>query len=75
MILRVDLLCEQSDHILIIDYKTDKTVPKEIENVNQNYLLQMQQYQEAMRLIYTNKLVKLKILWVENIQFMDIYAK
>jgi ATP-dependent helicase/nuclease subunit A len=70
---RIDLLCVFHDKIIIVDYKTDKILPKSISQVPKKYLQQLLNYKEAIEQIYPNKKVEAKILWLMHADFMQIF--
>ncbi len=57
---RIDLLVERENEILIIDYKSDETLPKAIP---QHYLNQLQTYAKLVKNIYPNPPIKTGIFW------------
>jgi ATP-dependent helicase/nuclease subunit A len=70
---RIDLLCVFHDKIIIVDYKTDKILPKSISQVPKKYLQQLLNYKEMIEQIYPNKKVEAKILWLMHADFMQIF--
>ncbi|KJV56756.1 uvrD/REP helicase N-terminal domain protein [Orientia chuto str. Dubai] len=69
---RIDLLVIKNNHVIIIDYKTDFSVPKTQFKVQASYLKQLRSYYDIVKLIYPAHKVSAKILWLENIYFMNI---
>ncbi len=62
-IYRIDKLVFQDNEIIIIDYKTDSTVPNTIP---QNYKNQVLNYKRIIEKIYPTHTVTAFILWFEN---------
>jgi ATP-dependent helicase/nuclease subunit A len=57
---RIDLLIERENEILIIDYKSDETLPN---NIPQQYLDQLKTYQQLIKNLYPNYKIKTAIFW------------
>jgi ATP-dependent helicase/nuclease subunit A len=70
---RIDLLSLHQDQATIIDYKTDKNVPEDINGVPEKYVAQLKSYKEAIQSIYPNKTIEAKILWIMAPSFMQIF--
>ena len=69
---RIDLLAMKDSEIIIIDYKTDKNVPKSAAAIPKNYMTQMQFYSDALKKIYPDYQVITKILWIEELVMMGV---
>lgn len=63
--LRIDLIKITDNNITIIDYKTDKIIPKTIP---QNYINQLKNYAQLVKNHYPNHHIISKILWVQHLQ-------
>jgi ATP-dependent helicase/nuclease subunit A len=70
---RIDLLCIFHNKIVIVDYKTDKILPKSISQVPSQYLQQLLNYKEMVSQIYPDKKIEAKILWLMHGDFMQIF--
>jgi ATP-dependent helicase/nuclease subunit A len=70
---RIDLLAIGNEEIIIFDYKTDENPPKNSQEVNKDYIDQINFYKLAISKLYSTKKVKAKILWLENIEFMELH--
>lgn len=68
-LLRIDKLIFENNEIWIIDYKTDRIVPKEIPD---NYQKQLLQYKKVISKIYPGKTIHTAILWLENLRFQEM---
>jgi ATP-dependent helicase/nuclease subunit A len=69
---QVDRLAEIGDEVLIVDYKTNRAAPPDVERVAPVYLLQLAAYRLAMRDIYPGKIVRAALLWTEAARLMEI---
>ncbi|WP_371220539.1 UvrD-helicase domain-containing protein [Orientia tsutsugamushi] len=69
---RIDLLAIKNNHVVIVDYKTDFLVPETQLEVQSSYLKQLKSYHDIIKLIYPMHTVNTKILWLENVCFMNI---
>jgi ATP-dependent helicase/nuclease subunit A len=69
---RIDLLVISSDEVIIIDYKTDSHPPSSILEVNHKYIAQLKFYADSMKKIMPDHRIITKILWLENLEFMEI---
>ena len=69
---QIDRLIITADTALIIDYKSDRTVPAAPENVNPDHLRQLARYADAMSAIYPGKTLKTALLWTAMPKFMEI---
>ena len=68
-IYRIDLIIEDKKEILIIDYKTDKKVPKIAPS---NYCNQLINYKKSLQKIYQNKVINCAIFWLEELKLHKI---
>ena len=65
---RIDLLIEKEKEILIIDYKSDETLP---DKTPQEYLQQLTAYKKLAQKLYPSKKISGAILWVRFLK-MDL---
>ena len=63
---RIDLLVLKENIINIVDYKTDKRVPSDINEIPDNYVKQLESYETAMKTIFPEHKCRKYILWLEN---------
>ena len=63
---QVDRLLVTNSVVNIIDYKTDRQIPSNLDEVPNEYLLQMAVYREALKHIYTNKKIVCSLLWTNG---------
>ncbi|MES2961937.1 MAG: UvrD-helicase domain-containing protein [Pseudomonadota bacterium] len=57
---RIDLLVEKGNEVLIVDYKSDETLP---DVVPEQYLRQLNGYKKLVEGIYAGKEIKMAIFW------------
>jgi len=62
---RIDLLVEKENEVLIVDYKSDETLP---DVVPQQYLRQLNGYKKLVEGIYAGKEIKIAIFWTGFLQ-------
>jgi ATP-dependent helicase/nuclease subunit A len=62
---RIDLLVERENEILVIDYKSDETLPNQVP---QSYLEQLTNYQRLVQKIYPNHKIVMGIFWTKFLQ-------
>ena len=66
---QIDRLVIRTDDILIIDYKTNKKVPKTVPD---NYRVQLNAYRDLIKKIFPDRIVKSYLLWTENLTLMEV---
>ena len=69
---RIDLLAISDDKVIIIDYKTDSNPPTRGSDIPPQYVKQLKFYKSAIQDIYKTSTVLVKILWLENLNFMQV---
>jgi len=62
---RIDLLVEKENEVLIVDYKSDETLP---DVVPKQYLSQLNGYKKLVEGIYVGKEIKIAIFWTGFLQ-------
>lgn len=67
---RIDLLAIRGKDVIIVDYKTDKKVPKSLAEIPESYIKQLQFYSDALKKIYPDYQIYTKILWIEDLVMM-----
>ncbi|WP_151719160.1 double-strand break repair helicase AddA [Gemmobacter serpentinus] len=68
----IDRLVLTADRALIIDYKSNRLVPKTEAEVPEGLLRQMRAYAHALRQIYPHHQIECAILWTAQAQLMPI---
>jgi ATP-dependent helicase/nuclease subunit A len=69
---QIDRLLVAKDHVLIVDYKTNRPPPTEQVDVPESYLLQLVAYRLALRQITGLTRVEAAILWTDGTRLMPI---
>ena len=64
--LRIDLIKESKNTILIIDYKSDETMPNQVPT---QYLEQLNLYKSAIQKLYPQHQINCAILWIRFLEF------
>ena len=67
----IDRLIVQPDHVLAVDFKSNRTVPATAETVPEGILRQMGAYQLMLEQLYTQP-IHLAILWTETASLMRL---
>ena len=68
----IDLVVENHDHVLIVDYKTNQIIPKDVDQIPEGLLKQLALYVYAMKPHYDSKPVLAAILWTATGELMKI---
>ncbi len=71
---QVDRLVVADDHILIVDYKTNRPPPKDVSLTPQIYVKQMALYAAALKQIYPDKEIRAGLLWTDIAKLMMVPA-
>ncbi|NBV06080.1 MAG: hypothetical protein EBS06_02450 [Proteobacteria bacterium] len=68
---RIDLLIEKENEVLIVDYKSDETLP---EAAPKHYFDQLKTYAELVKKLYPNKKISCAILWIKflKLEFLNL---
>lgn len=69
---RIDLLAMSETEAIIIDYKSESEPPKNLKDVPELYVNQLNFYAGFIKKAYPNLQVTSKILWLENFSIMEI---
>jgi ATP-dependent helicase/nuclease subunit A len=67
----IDRLIVQPDHVLAVDFKSNRTVPVTAETVPEGILRQMGAYQLMLEQLYAQP-IHLAILWTETASLMRL---
>ena len=68
----IDRLVVGPDHVLAVDYKSNRVVPARPEDVPEGLLRQMGAYAEALAQIYPDRRVETALLWTSRAQLMRL---
>jgi ATP-dependent helicase/nuclease subunit A len=69
---QIDRLIDLGNEVLIVDYKTNRPPPSEVERVAPAYLFQLAAYRLALSEIYPGRAVKAALLWTEAPRIMQV---
>jgi ATP-dependent helicase/nuclease subunit A len=69
---QIDRLIDLGDEILIVDYKTNRPPPLEVERVAPAYLFQLAAYRLALFAIYPGRTLKAALLWTATPRIMQV---
>ncbi|MEM8950091.1 MAG: double-strand break repair helicase AddA, partial [Pseudomonadota bacterium] len=67
---QVDRLSVLDDEVLVVDYKTNRPPPRELDDVPAGYGRQMAIYRALLRQIYPDRYVRCALLWTEGPRLM-----
>lgn len=71
---QIDRLVVLPDQVLIVDYKTNRPPPRELDAVAEAYLLQLAAYARALADLYPDRPVRAALLWTDGPRLMEIPA-
>ncbi len=63
---QVDRLLVEDERVTVIDYKTNRPAPKEVEAVPKVYLKQMAAYRAALGAMYPGRAIRCLLLWTDG---------
>jgi ATP-dependent helicase/nuclease subunit A len=69
---QVDRLLVTDEHVLVLDYKTNRPPPRRAEDVPALYLGQMAAYRALLRAVFPNRQVRCALLWTEGPDLMEL---
>jgi ATP-dependent helicase/nuclease subunit A len=69
---QIDRLVDLGKEVLIVDYKTNRPPPKQVEAVAPAYLLQLAAYRLALVEIYPGRTVRAALLWTDGPRIMQL---
>ena len=72
MIGTIDRLIVAPDHVLAVDFKSNRVVPSDPAQVPEGILRQMGAYGAALAAIYPERRIELAILWTQGAQIMHL---
>ena len=71
---RIDRLAVTDHEVMIVDYKTDRPAPIEVDQVRSSYIGQLALYAEAVGRLYPNRRIRAALLWTASPRLMPIPA-
>ncbi len=69
---RIDRLVITNTHVLIVEYKSNVSIPKKPEAISNHILAQLSAYYHAAEQIYPNKPIQVAILWTHAPSLMHV---
>ncbi len=69
---QVDRLLVSPDRVLVVDYKTNRPVPRSTETVPPAYLRQMAAYRALLRAAFPGRVVQCALLWTYSAELMAL---
>jgi ATP-dependent helicase/nuclease subunit A len=69
---RVDRLAVTADRVLIVDYKTNRPAPGDLQSVPPAYIGQLAVYRALLRRLYPDREVAAALLWTDIPRLMEI---
>ncbi len=69
---QVDRMVVLDDEVLLVDYKTNRPPPHNVEDVAETYIMQLFAYKRAIMEIYPDKSVRCALLWTDGPRLMEI---
>jgi ATP-dependent helicase/nuclease subunit A len=69
---QIDRLIDLGNEVLIVDYKTNRPPPLQVERVAPAYLFQLAAYRLALSGIYPGRAIKAALLWTEGPRIMQV---
>jgi ATP-dependent helicase/nuclease subunit A len=69
---QVDRLVVLDDEIIIVDYKTHRVPPTNVQEIPTIYLHQLSTYKEVLQRIYPHHTIRCILLWTQTLDIMEI---
>lgn len=69
---QIDRLAFDGDRILIVDYKTNRPPPAQVEDVAPGYIAQLAAYRGLLQEIYPGRKIEAALLWTYDARLMAI---
>ena len=68
----IDRLVVNDDRVLVVDFKSNRSVPDHVSDVPQGILRQLGAYLSAIKLIFPNSTIELAVLWTADGSLMSV---
>jgi ATP-dependent helicase/nuclease subunit A len=72
---QVDRLAVTESEVLIADYKSDRAVPRRMEDIPQNHIGQLALYRAVLRRLYPNHEVRAALIWTLGPALIEVSAE
>lgn len=69
---RIDRLAITPDEILVVDFKTNRPPPSEVDGVSTLYIAQMALYRAALSKVFPDRRIACALVWTEGPRLMPI---
>ena len=69
---QIDRLLVTDQHILIVDFKTNRPPPREATDVPKIYYNQLKSYADTLKSIYPDRDIRCALLWTDGPNLMPI---
>jgi ATP-dependent helicase/nuclease subunit A len=69
---QVDRLKVEADRVLVLDYKTNRPPPEQVDDVAPLYLRQMAAYRALLRAAFPGRVVECALVWTYGARFMAL---
>ncbi len=69
---QIDRLVVTADHVLLVDYKSNRAPPPRADDVPRAYMRQMAAYRLLLRQIYPQRTIRFFLLWTEVPMLMEL---
>jgi len=67
---QIDRLVVNEHDVLVIDYKSDRHIPQNADNVSRGYIAQLAAYRLSVRPLFGDKSIKCALLWTKQPSLM-----
>ena len=71
---RIDRLAITPDEILVVDFKTNRPPPSEVDGVSTLYIAQMALYRAALSKVFPGRRIACALVWTEGPRLMPLPA-
>src|SRR5690606_39000730 len=71
----VDRLVVTDDEVLIVDFKTNRPPPAQIEDADPAYVAQMAAYRAVLSAVFPGRAVRCALLWSDAPALMEVPAR
>jgi ATP-dependent helicase/nuclease subunit A len=69
---RIDRMTITSDRVLVVDFKTNRPAPEQIEQADRAYVVQMAVYVAVLRALYPGRSVEAALVWTDGPKLMAV---
>ncbi|MCP4184395.1 MAG: UvrD-helicase domain-containing protein, partial [Hyphomicrobiales bacterium] len=69
---QIDRIAILEDKVIIIDYKSDRYIPSNLDQISQQYLVQLAIYRQLVARIFDDKKINCALLWTSGPQLTEI---